>query len=340
MPEAQPDTPVDYRELDVVPAGDGMRLDVFLARRFADRSRSWIAAGIKRGLVRTPEGRVLRASVIVRAGERLHLFLDGIAPSGPPPAFPRIVFEDARVVALDKPAGLLAHPAGTDYSWSVVGLARDRWRDHAVDIVHRLDRDTSGIQLVTKDMDANRKLKAVLHADGALKEYLAICKGVIPWDTRVIEEPLGPCDGEIRIQQTVRPDGLSARTDVTVLDRKTGPGVGLTLVRCRIYTGRTHQIRVHLCHEGFPILGDRMYGVSPEIFLGIYNGADPAESFAAVGAPRQALHATRMIVPHPSGGPLEVVAGMPDDMQGWWDHPETLPWDGAATVPLMRRATG
>ena len=316
----------EHRALAVPTIADGMRLDVFLARRFADRSRTWIAAGIRAGQVRTDAERPLRASAIVRAGQTLHLYLDGIAPSGPPPPFPTVLHDDGRVLALDKPAGLLTHPAGTDYAWSVVALARARWPDRAVDLVHRLDRDTSGVQLLTHDMDANRKLKKVLHDEGAVKEYLALCKGHIPWDTATLDQPLGPADGPIRIQQAVRADGLHARTDVTVLGRHAS--APLTLVRCRIHTGRTHQIRVHLSHAGFPLLGDRMYGVPVDVFLGLYDGASLDASLAQVGAPRQALHAEHMVVPHPAGGWLDVRAPMAPDMAGWWADPSTLPWEG------------
>ena len=305
-----------HRVLDVPPAGDGMRLDVFLARRFLDRSRTWLTRGIRAGAVRAPDGRALKGSAIVRTGDVLHLLLDGIAPSGPPPPFPPILHEDRRVVAVDKPAGLLTHPVGTDYAWALISLAKQRWASDRVDLVHRLDRDTSGVQLLTRDLDANRFLKDRLHDPGTLKEYTALCKGEAPWDTAVLDGPIGPAGGEIRIQMAVRSDGLSARTDVTVLDRKPG----FTLMRCRIYTGRTHQIRVHLSHAGLPLLGDRLYGVPTHVFLDIQEHGVTEATFAAAGAPRQALHASRVSLPHPDGGLLELEAPLPEDMRTWWEE--------------------
>lgn len=309
----EPDEPL-HRVLDVPPAGDGMRLDVFLSRRFLDRSRSWLSRGIRAGAVRSEDGRVLKGSAIVHTGDVLHLLLDGIAPKGPPPPFPPILFEDRRVVAVDKPAGLLTHPVGTDYAWALISLAKQRWASDRVDLVHRLDRDTSGVQLLTRDLDANRFLKDRLHDPGTRKEYLAICKGEAPWDEVVLDGPIGSADGPIRIQMAVRPDGLEARTDVTVVDRKPG----FTLVRCRIHTGRTHQIRVHLSHAGLPLLGDRLYGVPPEVFLDIQEHGVTEATFAAAGAPRQALHAARVVLPHPDSGELDLQAPMPEDMAGWW----------------------
>ncbi|HMV69852.1 MAG TPA: RluA family pseudouridine synthase, partial [Myxococcota bacterium] len=303
------------RVLDVPLAGDGMRLDVFLARRFLDRSRTWLARGIRDGSVRRPDGRVLRGSAIVRAGDVLHLTLEGIAPSGPPPPFPPRLHEDARVVAVDKPAGLLTHPVGTDYAWALISLARRRWPHARVDLVHRLDRDTSGVQLLTLDLDANRFLKDRLHAADTVKEYLALCRGEAPWDEADLRGPIGPAGGPIRIQMAVRPDGLEARTEARVIGRRGG----LSLVRCRIYTGRTHQIRVHLAHAGLPVLGDRLYGVPPEVFLDVQERGFTEATLAATGAPRQALHAARVRLPHPDGGVLDLEAAMPADMAAWWE---------------------
>ena len=296
-----------------------MRLDHFLASWFREFSRTALAREIKDGQV-CIEGRPLRAGTRVRAGDALQIHIAGIAPSGPPPAFPHVIHASGGLVVVDKPAGMLCHPTGSRFVWALIGLARERWPN--AELVHRIDRDTSGLLALTDDPQLNRTLKLAVMEGRVLKEYVAICKGEIPWDDRSLTGPIGPAGGVIRIQMAVQPDGKHARTDVTVLDRQPG----LTLVRCRIHTGRTHQIRVHLSHAGFPLLGDRMYGVAPDVFLRtLDHGADRGVVEAA-GAPRHALHSSRLILPLPDG-PLSLSCEMPADMTGWWKDPGRLPHD-------------
>lgn len=298
------------RSLPVPEGVDGMRLDHFLRAWFRTFSRTQLARGIRAGQV-TCDGRVLRAGTRVRPGMRLEIGIDGIAPTSGPPPFPDIVHESDGLVVLNKPSGLLCHPTGAAFAWSVIGLAKERWP--RAELVHRLDRDTSGCLAVTTDPELNRALKIAIAEGRTKKVYQALCKGEIPWEEQVIEGPIGPADGEIRIQMAVRPDGKSARTDVTVLGRRHG----LTRVRCRIHTGRTHQIRVHLAHAGFPLLGDRLYGVPPEVFLHSLDHGTDAFVVASTGAPRHALHAAELTLPLPQGE-VEISAPPPEDFEGWW----------------------
>ncbi len=313
-----------YRILEVPYTGDGMRLDRFLSGFFIDRSRSWMVRGIRDGLVRDPSGRPLKGSSRVRTGDRLHLFLPDIAPTEPPPPFPEVLHEDDRVIAVAKPAGLLAHPAGTRFTWALISMAKLRWPDQRVDLVHRLDRDTSGVILLTKDREANVFLKEAVAKGKVHKEYLALARGSIDWDQRDVIAPIGFRGETIRIQMAVRDDGLPAHTTFTVRGRCPT----LSLVHCLLHTGRTHQIRVHLDHVGHAILGDRLYGVPEEVFLdSLENGVSEA-TITATGAPRHALHAHRTVVPHPDGGDLEVVAELPDDMLTWWHQAVASPEAG------------
>ena len=287
-----------------------MRLDHFLAAWFRNFTRSQLVRGIRAGQV-TCDGRVLRAGARMRTGMQLEIAIEGIAPTSGPPPFPDILFQGGGLLVIDKPAGLLCHPTGTAFAWSVIGLAKERWP--TAELVHRLDRDTSGCLALTTDPDLNRELKLAIAEGRTGKVYQALCKGDIPWDEQVLEGPIGPADGEIRIQMAVRPDGKSARTDVSVLGRRHG----LTRVRCRIHTGRTHQIRVHLAHAGFPLLGDRLYGVPPEIFLHSLDHGLDARVQEATGAARHALHAAELTLPF-QGEELTVRADPPEDFEDWW----------------------
>lgn len=318
-PSNTPSTP-RTRDIVVPVAADGMRLDQFLARRFRDFSRTRLARGIKAGEV-CHEGRVLRAGTAVREGQILAIAIPGIAPSGTPPPFPAVLHEAEGLWVVDKPAGMLCHPTGSAFVWALIGLAKDQ--HPAADLVHRIDRDTSGCVAMTTDPDLNRHLKAALKRGDTHKEYEAIVKGEIPWESRTFTGPIGPAGGRIRIQMAVNEAGKSARTDVWVVERQPG----LTRVRCRIFTGRTHQIRVHLATAGFPLLGDRMYGVPPEIFLhSLDHGADPYV-VAGAGAPRHALHAAQITLPMPTGR-VTITAPWPEDLARWWRTPSVLPHDG------------
>jgi 23S rRNA pseudouridine1911/1915/1917 synthase len=314
-----------HRQIQVPEVAAGMRLDRFLAVWFQERSRSELVRGIRAGQVCSEAGKKLRPSSIVRAGERLYITIPGIAPTEPPPAFPPILYADEELIVIDKPAGLMCHPAGSSFTWAVIGLARERWPEEPIDLVHRIDRDTSGLLMLTRTPEANQWYKAFIQRGDCTKEYLAITKGRPAWETQTIEGPIGKADGPIRIQMAVRADGAPARTDVTVLERH--PEAELSLLRCRLHTGRTHQIRVHLESVGFPLLGDRIYGVKAKIFLHAWEFGADESTFIAAGAPRHALHCARLLVQRPSGEWLELEAPLAPDLQRWWDQPQLLPLD-------------
>jgi 23S rRNA pseudouridine1911/1915/1917 synthase len=315
-----------WREVEVPAGAAGMRLDRFLARRFADRSRSFFARGIREGLVRDRDERAFGASHRVRTGETLRIYVPGVAPVTAPPPFPPILHDDGRIVAVDKPAGLLSHPSGTTFQWAVISLAKDRWPTERVDLVHRLDRDTSGVLVLSRDLETNRHLKRAVHRGAVSKVYEALVKGVVPWDQAVIDDPIGPDGGPVRIRMAVRAGGLPARTTVTVLERSPT----MTRVSCELHTGRTHQIRVHLAHVGHPIVGDRLYGVPVPIILRMLDHGLDEQMIAAAGAPRHALHAATVELPHPDGHPLRFTAPWPPDLHRWWNDPSTLPHDAPA----------
>jgi 23S rRNA pseudouridine1911/1915/1917 synthase len=321
--------PARFREVEIGPGADGMRLDRWLSLRFQDHSRSFFARALREGLVRDGADRPLQPASRVRSGDALRLYVPGFAPTSGPPPFPDILYEDDRLVAIDKPAGLLAHPSGSAFAYGVISLAKQRWPRARVDLVHRLDRDTSGVMLLTLDLEANRAVKAAVVGGGVHKEYEALVRGVVPWTTRTLDGPIGPEEGPIRVKMAVREDGLPARTDATVLARR----ATMSHLHLVLHTGRTHQIRLHLAHAGHPVIGDRLYGVPHEVFLALRAGGSLRDTIASAGAPRHALHSRRMTFPHPDGRTLTVEAPLPGDLRRWWEEPGVLPFDEPPAPP-------
>jgi 23S rRNA pseudouridine1911/1915/1917 synthase len=208
-----------------------------------------------------------------------------------------IVWRDEHVLVIDKPAGLVVHPArghrqGT-LSQLLTGLAAGGEAERA-GIVHRLDRDTSGLMVVARNEQSHARLQAALRERLVQREYIALVEAVPPARTGTIEAPIGR-DPRIRTRMAI--DGVSAREARThfQLDERIG---GYALLRLRLDTGRTHQIRVHLQAIGHPVCGDPEYGTA-----------------GLLGLERQFLHATRLAFPHPiTGEPIELTSLLPRDL--------------------------
>lgn len=227
------------------------------------------------------------------------------------PPIPPVLHQDPDIVAFDKPSGLLAHPVGGAFAWGLINLAREAFPGEALHLLHRLDRETSGVSLVARSELANVAVKQAFKDREVLKTYHAIVRGRVPWDQQDVDAPIGSDDSVIRIKQGVVSGGQPARTEIRVVARFPR----LTLVSCRPHTGRTHQIRVHLEHLGFPILGDRLYGQEPDVFLGLLEGKPVSRLRQRLGHPRHCLHARALHLRHPrSGALLSIRAPMPADM--------------------------
>ncbi|MCK6521557.1 RluA family pseudouridine synthase [Myxococcota bacterium] len=307
--EVVPDAP---RVLRVDPRDAGMRVDVYLSLRFEGWSRSRVATSIRTGQVRS-EQRALKPSSTIRAEERLVLDIPRLAPRGPKPPHPPVVHEDRRLVAFNKPPGMLAHPVGRTFVWGLINLARELYPNEELHLLHRLDKETSGLMVLARDDDANRLLKRAFKDRRVEKRYLALVRGLVPWEEREVDAPIGQAiDSPILLKQGVRDDGASAQTRFRVISRH--PERQLTLVECAPKTGRTHQIRVHLDYIGFPIFGDKIYGQDPEVFLSLYAERPLPDLQARLGHPRQCLHAATLSLPHPDGGEVTLVAPLAEDM--------------------------
>ena len=288
------------------------RLDVYLRARFPVLSRGTIQRLIEQGDIRV-DGRIVKATHHPRAGEQVRIDWPEAKPSeAQPEAMPiSILFEDKDLLVIDKHPGLVVHPAAGHEEHTLVnalihhcqgelsgigGVARPG-------IVHRLDKDTSGCIVIAKNDGAHIGLAAQFARRQIEKVYLALVCGHVT-----------PAAGEIRAAIARHPShrkrmavtdggGRDAWTSYRVLERLPAA----TLVEARLHTGRTHQIRVHFHHLGFPLVGDVIYGKRPNQTL---------LEFTGYAAPRQMLHAATLSFAHPrSGEPLTFTAPVPDDFQ-------------------------
>ena len=294
---------------DAAAADDGRRLDVVVAAHVPSLSRSRIAQLAVEGRVRV-DARPRKPAFRVRRGQAVEITVPLPAPSGiHPEAIPLdIVLEDADLLVVNKPAGLTVHPAPGHPSGTLVNALLSAVRDLAgiggelrPGIVHRLDKDTSGLLVVAKSDAAHRALAAQFKAHTAQRTYLAVVRGRVRRDEGTITAALGRHPVR-RTRIAVVPAGRHAVTHYTVLERFRDA----TLVACRLETGRTHQIRVHLAHAGYPLLGDPVYGRAR---LGLRRGWGGPE------IARQALHAARLEFTHPrTGRRVTCTAPLPDDI--------------------------
>lgn len=293
----------------------GQRLDQVLADLLSEYSRTRIKDWIETGQILVNGGQ-LRPKDKVLGGERVEVsatLAQAIAVA-PQSIALEIVHQDRHVLVINKPAGLVVHPgagnaAGTlqnallHFDPELVHLPRGG-------IVHRLDKDTSGLLVIARTLEAHTALVRALEVHDVEREYEAICVGVMTAGGTV-DAPLGrhPVD---RLRQAIRSDGRESVTHYRVIHRYRGH----THVRIQLETGRTHQIRVHMAHIKYPLVGDRVYGGR----LLLPKGATPELIEQIRGFKRQALHAARLAFEHPvSGKPVECTAATPADMRALLD---------------------
>jgi 23S rRNA pseudouridine1911/1915/1917 synthase len=289
----------------------GQRLDQALARMFPDYSRSRLKAWLLDGAVLV-DGALWRPRDRVLGGETVVVTVsaDAAVRAEPEPMALDVVHEDADLLVINKPAGLVVHPGAGNASGTLMnGLLAHAPQLESVPragIVHRLDKDTSGLLLVAKSLPAHTALVRALAERAISRQYLAICNGVLTGGGR-IDAAIGrhPVD---RTRMAVRDTGRPAVTHYTVLERFRAH----TCVNVVLETGRTHQIRVHFAYRRHPLVGDPVYGGR----LALPAGASEALREALRGFRRQALHAARLELRHPvSGEDLEIEVPPPADFQ-------------------------
>jgi 23S rRNA pseudouridine1911/1915/1917 synthase len=299
-------------EARVPAAAAGRRLDQVLAGLFPAYSRTRLKTWVEQGSVRV-DGAVRRARDRLAGGEQVTVDAMGeVEARVQAQAIALdIVHEDAAIIVVDKPAGLVVHPGAGNPQGTLQNalLAHDGQLAALprAGIVHRLDRDTSGLLVVARTLEAHTGLVRMLGAREVHREYEAICCGVMTGGGR-IEAPIGRHRAD-RLRMAVRGDGRESVTHYRVLARFRAH----TYVRVTLETGRTHQIRVHLAHIGYPIVGDPTYGRR----LAIPRGATARLEAALRGFRRQALHAARLAFAHPaSGAAVQFESPLPADMRG------------------------
>ena len=292
------------------------RLDRFLADQLG-LSRTQAARLVAR-LAVSVEGKLARASRLLARGERVTVRIPAEEPPRrlAPAAIPLVVvFEDEHLAVIDKPAGLVVHPAPGHWDDTLVnalvarGTTLSGGAEGRPGIVHRLDRDTSGLMVIAKTDLAHRRLGAAIAARRIRRTYAALVWGHLDRSPTVIEAPLArhPAD---RKRMAVFPGGRPARTDAYLAARF----AVVDLLRLELHSGRTHQIRVHLEHIGHPVVGDPVYGGG-----GSRRISGPARRMAEAierATPRQALHAAALAFRHPATGePLEFRSEWPADLR-------------------------
>ena len=289
----------------------GMRLDQVLAELFSDFSRSRLQQWLKQGLVLV-DGEALRAKDRLRGGERIELTVELVdeVECQPEPIPLDLIYQDESLIVINKPAGLVVHPAAGNWHGTLqnglLHLEPKLVQVPRAGIVHRLDKETSGLLVIARTLPAHKSLVEQLQARTIKREYRAIVQGVMIAGGRV-DEPIGRHPVH-RIRMAVTPSGRPAVTHYRVLERFRAH----SYLQVNLESGRTHQIRVHMAHIRHPLLGDPLYGGRLRMPKGMTGEAsEQLRQFR-----RQALHARTLGLQHPGSGEyIEWSAPLPDDMQ-------------------------
>lgn len=287
-------------------AGHGERLDRWLGRWVTEFSRNHMQQLIRDGHVSVNGVVANTPSRKVQIGQRVSVTLMPTAQSQafkPEPMALTVCFEDEHLLVVNKPAGMVVHPAAGNWSGTLLNGLLARYPASVqlprAGIVHRLDKDTSGLMVVARTLAAQTALTRMIADRVVRREYCAVVHGCVSAALATIDAPIGR-DPVVRVRMAVVASGRPSRTDV----RCVAAGSRFSAVLCRLHTGRTHQIRVHMASRGHPLVADEIYG-----------------GRAALGLTRQALHALRLSFEHPIHGQiLAFEAEPPDDLRAAWQE--------------------
>ena len=291
----------------------GWRADRFVAHKIPRLSRTRVQR-ILRASAFDEEGNPVKPNRVLRAGERITIYRRPPDEPDAPRAF-GVLFEDAWLLAVDKPPCLPVHPSARYHRNTLTALLEERYGKPRPAITHRLDSETSGIVLCAKGLEAERAIKKLFADRLVRKTYLAVVAGALDPPRGRIEAPIGPdANSAIHVKMgCADPAGLPSLTEYETL----AVAGGRSLLRLAPRTGRQHQIRAHLAHVGHPVVGDKMYGGDETIFLEYLETGPTPELAARAGHWRQALHAAALELEHPyTGAALRIDSPLPEDIRG------------------------
>ncbi len=314
----------------------GWRLDRYLQQKITRLSRTRIQKIIRERL--RCDVKPLKPSSPVFPGLRFVLIKDvDDEPEPEPKEAIEVLWDDAHLIAINKPAGLAVHPSARYYRHTVTQWMSDHARGPdgvRPDLAHRLDRETSGVLVCGRGIEATRQLKFAFARRQTEKTYVALVNGALVRDGWFpIDTPMRLTE-HVKVVMEIHPDGLPSLTDVRVLARGRflADGAPCSLVECKPKTGRQHQIRVHLASIGHPIVGDKIYGCPLEQFLRFCKGEQTDDDRAQLRFSRHALHAAALAFPHPAtGARTKIRAGLAADLQAFIDT--EVAWDAGLTAP-------
>lgn len=297
---------------------DGWRLDHFIQARIPRLSRNRIQHMIRSQAALG--GVVLRPSLRVRSGQEIVLLRRAPIEPDVPRTF-GVLYRDEDMAAIDKPAGLPVHSTARFYKNTLARFLRDYFpKELHPTMAHRLDRETSGLMLIALTREASSALKRAFRERSVQKRYLAIVRGSAP-DEGEIDLPLGPdIRSGIRIKMDIVASGFPSRTLYRTLERRGD----FSLVEACPKTGRQHQIRAHFSAIGYPILGDKLYGQDPSVWLEYIETGWTQSLAERLLFPRQALHAAGARFPHPKTGEImEIECPLAKELQDFWESLKT-----------------
>ncbi len=311
----------------VPPEVAGQRLDVFVQSQLHRTSRTR-AQTIVRASAYDAAGRRLKPNDRVQAEQHILLWRPAWDETPVPLDIP-VLYEDEHLIAVAKPALLPVHPTARYHRNTLIKLLQAARPECAfLSLGHRLDRETSGVILISKTRECDRALKKQLaDRDDIEKTYVAITWGIpdrgdgattFRHERSLALDTESPLRVKMRIHDS--PDALYASTNIDVAEVRQASGRTYALVRCGLETGRQHQIRVHLASLGAPVVGDKLYGPDDRAFARSADGELTEEDVAWLELPRHALHAARLALAHPiTGRPLTVEAPLPPDLEDFWE---------------------
>lgn len=306
----------------VPPEMAGMRLDQFLKNHLKRTSRTR-AQEIIEASAYGSQGQRLRKNHRLMSEERVMLWR---APwdEDPVPQVLPVLFEDDFVLAIDKPSGVPVHPTARYHKNTVIKMLEELRPDQRISLGHRLDRETSGVLLLSKTARADSALKKrFMDHDSVHKTYRGITFGVPPEAEFKVDLPLeldSSSATKVKMRVAKPGRGLVARTTFRVIEIRTRGEARFALLECDLHTGRQHQIRVHLAAVGYPLVGDKLYAFDESFFTRDRDGEGTPEDMEKLLLERHALHAAKISLPHPIFDEiLTVEAPLPPDIAAFWD---------------------